>query len=100
MPAAYTLIIYIFFSSDYDSTADSETSAPFQIAKTNTWTKPKWFDYAAREYAACREGVAILDYSSFAKYDIWVSVQLNKCLCSLLVICFCFHRSFFISGSK
>lgn len=43
------------------------------MATTKTWMKPQWFDYAAKEYAACREGVAILDYSSFVKFDVWVS---------------------------
>lgn len=56
-------------------TLDNETSAPFEMATTKTWMKPQWFDYAAKEYAACREGVAILDYSSFVKFDVWVSTH-------------------------
>ncbi|CAG9761747.1 unnamed protein product [Ceutorhynchus assimilis] len=46
-------------------------SAPYRIAYTNTFGKPPWFDYVAKEYAACREGVGISDYSSFTKVDFW-----------------------------
>lgn len=78
------------FSPDYETSADSGTSIPFQIAKTPTMTKPPWFNYAAQEYAACREGVAILDYSSFSKFDIWVSVLYDifvACVsCCLLIL--------------
>ncbi|KAB7506153.1 Pyruvate dehydrogenase phosphatase regulatory subunit, mitochondrial [Armadillidium nasatum] len=45
--------------------------APFRAASTPTWTKPSWFGYTAREYLACRETCGLLDYSSFAKFDIW-----------------------------
>lgn len=45
------------------------------MAYSDTWTKPHWFDFAGQEYAACRERVAILDYSSFAKFDIWVCIK-------------------------
>ncbi|KAF7265881.1 hypothetical protein GWI33_020628 [Rhynchophorus ferrugineus] len=46
-------------------------STPYRIAYTKTFGKPPWFDFAAREYAACREGVGISDYSSFTKIDLW-----------------------------
>ncbi|KAK8393212.1 hypothetical protein O3P69_013309 [Scylla paramamosain] len=73
-------------SADYESTFNNEASIPFQIATTKTWTKPQWFDHAAKEYAACREGVALLDYSSFAKFDVWSKgnevVQALQYLCS------------------
>ncbi|XP_042241378.1 pyruvate dehydrogenase phosphatase regulatory subunit, mitochondrial-like [Homarus americanus] len=69
-----------------DYSGDSDNSAPFHMAVTKTWTKPLWFHYAADEYAACRERVAILDYSSFAKYDVWSKgsevVQAMQYLCS------------------
>ncbi|KAK8751774.1 hypothetical protein OTU49_010291 [Cherax quadricarinatus] len=71
-------------SKDYEG--DTENSAPFQMAFTNTWTKPPWFNYVAEEYAACRERVAIFDYSSFAKFDVWSKgsevVQALQYLCS------------------
>lgn len=37
----------------------------------NTFGKPHWFDRVALEYASCREGVGISDYSSFTKIDLW-----------------------------
>lgn len=71
---------------DFNAHSDSENSAPFHIATTNTWTKPPWFYNAADEYAACRERVAILDYSSFTKFDVWSKgsdvVQALQYLCS------------------
>lgn len=48
-------------------------SIPYQIASTNTFGKPPWFDHVAKEYEACREGVGISDYSSFTKIDLWAS---------------------------
>ena len=33
--------------------------------------QPKWFDRVQEEFKAARENVAICDYSSFAKLDIW-----------------------------
>ncbi|XP_066152391.1 pyruvate dehydrogenase phosphatase regulatory subunit, mitochondrial isoform X1 [Euwallacea fornicatus] len=50
---------------------DFDWSVPYRIAYTNTFGKPPWFDFVAREYAACREGVGISDYSSFTKVDLW-----------------------------
>jgi pyruvate dehydrogenase phosphatase regulatory subunit len=32
--------------------------------------KPKFFDYMREEYLACREGVGIIDMSSFSKIEI------------------------------
>lgn len=46
-------------------------STPYRIAYTNTFGKPPWFEFVAKEYAACREGVGISDYSSFTKIDLW-----------------------------
>lgn len=73
-------------SKDAGDSEHSEHSAPFHMAYSDTWTKPHWFDFAGQEYAACRERVAILDYSSFAKFDIWSKgnevVQALQYLCS------------------
>lgn len=60
-----------FFMHHSSESYEDEESAPFIRAKTSTWTKPEWFDICGKEYRACREGVAILDYSSFTKVDIW-----------------------------
>ncbi|XP_022910768.1 pyruvate dehydrogenase phosphatase regulatory subunit, mitochondrial isoform X2 [Onthophagus taurus] len=46
-------------------------SRPQNIAKTKTFGKPPWFENVADEYAACRENIAISDYSSFTKIDLW-----------------------------
>ncbi|XP_011494502.1 PREDICTED: pyruvate dehydrogenase phosphatase regulatory subunit, mitochondrial isoform X2 [Ceratosolen solmsi marchali] len=43
----------------------------YKIAYTNTFGKPPWFPYVAKEYAACRETIGLSDYSSFTKLDIW-----------------------------
>ncbi|ENN70883.1 pyruvate dehydrogenase phosphatase regulatory subunit, mitochondrial [Dendroctonus ponderosae] len=59
---------------DFEAMRDHEDfdwSMPYRIAYTNTFGKPPWFDFVAREYAACREGVGISDYSSFTKVDLW-----------------------------
>lgn len=37
-----------------------------------TFFKPPWFDYLESEYMACRRKVALLDYSSFTKLEVWV----------------------------
>lgn len=39
-----------------------------------TFSKPKFFDYMKEEYLACREGVGIIDMSSFSK------IELNVCV--------------------
>ncbi|XP_063227263.1 pyruvate dehydrogenase phosphatase regulatory subunit, mitochondrial isoform X2 [Bacillus rossius redtenbacheri] len=44
---------------------------PYRVAYTNTFSKPPWFDCVSEEYAAVREGVALSDYSSFTKIDLW-----------------------------
>ncbi|KAK7070590.1 hypothetical protein SK128_018438 [Halocaridina rubra] len=73
-------------SDDWSSVSAEKQSAPFRKAETNTWTKPHWFNLVGEEYIACRERVAILDYSSFAKFDIWSKgnevVQALQYLCS------------------
>lgn len=37
-----------------------------------TFFKPKFFDFMKEEYLACREGVGIIDMSSFSKIEIKV----------------------------
>ncbi|CAH1102942.1 unnamed protein product [Psylliodes chrysocephalus] len=46
-------------------------SMPYRMAYTNTFGKPPWFDFVAKEYQACQESVGISDYSSFTKIDLW-----------------------------
>lgn len=41
-----------------------------RIAYTDTFGKPPWFENMKQEYLACREGVGLLDYSSFTKLDL------------------------------
>ncbi|XP_030753768.1 pyruvate dehydrogenase phosphatase regulatory subunit, mitochondrial [Sitophilus oryzae] len=60
-------------------------STPYRTAYTNTFGKPPWFNFVAREYAACREGVGISDYSSFTKVDLWS--KNNEVVDALQYIC-------------
>ena len=41
-----------------------------RVLETPSFGKPHWFEAVKSEYAACRERVAILDYSSFTKISI------------------------------
>lgn len=51
-----------------------------------TFYKPPWFDYLESEYMACRRKVALLDYSSFTKLEVWSpgreALDLLQYLCS------------------
>lgn len=71
-----------FYSKD-DIVATEDS---FKAGDTNTYSKPHWNDIVAAEYAACREGVGIADYSSFTKMDLWSKgdevVKLLQYLCS------------------
>ncbi|KAJ8922391.1 hypothetical protein NQ315_004336 [Exocentrus adspersus] len=61
-----------WFDPDYiEEQERKDWSKPFRMAYTNTFGKPPWFDCVAKEYAVCREGVGISDYSSFTKVDLW-----------------------------
>ncbi|XP_067144980.1 pyruvate dehydrogenase phosphatase regulatory subunit, mitochondrial isoform X2 [Centruroides vittatus] len=57
-----------------------------RIAFTETFGKPPWFEKVQSEYHACRERVAILDYSSFTKLELWSPgrevVEVLQYLCS------------------
>lgn len=57
--------------STSSSTASSQNvDAPYRVAYTNTFMKPHWFECVRTEYRACRESVALADYSSFTKLDL------------------------------
>lgn len=49
---------------------DTVAGPAFRICRTNTFHCPPWFHSVAEEYRACRERVAISDYSSFTKIDL------------------------------
>lgn len=40
-----------------------------------TYYKPKFFDFMQAEFIACREGVGIIDMSSFSKIEIKVFIN-------------------------
>jgi pyruvate dehydrogenase phosphatase regulatory subunit len=42
-----------------------------------TFTKPSWFELVCDEYMSCRRGVAIMDMSSFTKFELKVSFLFN-----------------------
>ena len=56
------------------------------IAETKTFFKPPWFKEVSEEFYAARAKVAVCDYSSFAKFDLWSSgrevVDFLQKLCS------------------
>ncbi|RZF48075.1 hypothetical protein LSTR_LSTR002141 [Laodelphax striatellus] len=60
-----------WFDPSFGGEKPAAGEAPYRIAHTNTFGKPDWFDFVDKEYAACREKVALLDYSSFTKIDLW-----------------------------
>lgn len=43
---------------------------PLPVMPHGTFGKPKFFDFMREEYIACREGVGIIDMSSFTKFEI------------------------------
>lgn len=56
--------------SDHTTASSQHVEAMFRIAYTNTFMKPHWYECVRNEYRACRETVAIADYSSFTKLDL------------------------------
>ena len=46
-------------------------SSSLNVATSNTFFKPSWFESVKEEFVASRESVSLCDYSSFAKMDIW-----------------------------
>lgn len=71
------LLTVVFFNNTFYFSAEEslgrEDERPYRIAQTNTFGKPDWFDFVAKEYEACRETVGLCDYSSFTKIDLTVS---------------------------
>jgi len=64
-----------WFDKSLQTNDDDSMSIPLnRIAETNTFGKPHWFDIVATEYDACRENIGLCDYSSFTKFDFWVSI--------------------------
>ena len=56
---------------DGDTTSGGQTSeAPYRVFYTNTLMKPHWFENVRNEYRACREAMALCDYSTLTKLDI------------------------------
>lgn len=45
-----------------------------------SYYKPKFFKFMLEENQACREGVGIIDMSSFSKIEINVSLTFFKCM--------------------
>jgi pyruvate dehydrogenase phosphatase regulatory subunit len=40
------------------------------LSKQGTFGKARWFNIVKREYSACRKGVAVIDMTSFTKYEL------------------------------
>lgn len=45
------------------------------VMPSGSFYKPKFFDFMKEEFQACREGVGIIDMSSFSKIEIKVSAE-------------------------
>nr|XP_018910548.1 PREDICTED: pyruvate dehydrogenase phosphatase regulatory subunit, mitochondrial-like isoform X2 [Bemisia tabaci] len=54
----------LYFDSSY------QPGQPLPTMPPGTFFKPKFFDYLLEEYYACREGVGVIDMSSFSKIKI------------------------------
>ncbi|KAK9871456.1 hypothetical protein WA026_012830 [Henosepilachna vigintioctopunctata] len=50
---------------------DQDSITRLKMASARSFGKPHWFDRVALEYASCREGIGLSDYSSFTKIDLW-----------------------------
>jgi pyruvate dehydrogenase phosphatase regulatory subunit len=40
------------------------------LSKQGTFGKARWFNTVKKEYNACRKGVAVIDMTSFTKYEL------------------------------
>lgn len=69
-----THLPYIFEENDSNQSIE-DWATNFQVASAKHFGKPHWFDRVGLEYASCREGIGLSDYSSFTKIDMWVSIQ-------------------------
>lgn len=62
------------------------TNKDGRTPKVAAYEKPLWIDAVKSEYEACRDRVALLDYSSFTKLEVWSpgseAVDLLQYLCS------------------
>lgn len=45
---------------------------------SNAYGKPIWFDKVQTEYRACREGVSVIDMSTFTKFELQVLNTIMK----------------------
>ena len=45
-------------------------SDDFPLHFQGTFGKPEYFDFIEDEYLVCREGVGLIDMSSFAKFNL------------------------------
>jgi pyruvate dehydrogenase phosphatase regulatory subunit len=50
---------YFCFSEDFD-----------KLSKQGTFGKPRWFNTVKKEYNVCRKSVAVIDMTSFTKYEL------------------------------
>ncbi|CAN8002088.1 unnamed protein product, partial [Ixodes hexagonus] len=70
----------------YYTSSDPQLTPGEAPPKVEVYGKPPWFDAVRSEYEACRERVALLDYSSFTKLEVWSPgtevVSLLQYLCS------------------
>lgn len=57
----------------FDSTAALDDHTKLPEMPPGSFYKPAFFDFMQEEYLACREGVGIIDMSSFSKIEIKVS---------------------------
>jgi len=62
-----SLHLYLIFVAGQD---------PPQMSPGTYW-RPGFFDCLKEEYQACREGVALMDMSSFAKFQITVRITFS-----------------------
>ena len=47
----------------------------FEDFNKGTFGKPPWFELVRDEYMACRRGVAVMDMSSFTKFELKVCLN-------------------------
>ena len=83
-PAVYMPTIDM---EDSDSESMSfETNSKHKCLETHSFGRPFWLDAVKKEYQACRERVALLDYGSFSKLEVKSqsdeAVELLQYLCS------------------
>ncbi|XP_078735628.1 pyruvate dehydrogenase phosphatase regulatory subunit, mitochondrial isoform X2 [Lampetra fluviatilis] len=59
---------------------------PHEVDERGTFFKPSWFDIVRAEVASCREGVSVIDMTSFTKFELRSagneSLELLQSLCA------------------